>query len=80
MMPRGMGNSQAASGLLARKRLVVSTPKEDWPKPPSFVGGGLGMKQCESPPYLPPWQLRAHSGAAWFEFEMSSSLDQLQVR
>lgn len=80
MMPRGMGNSQAASGLLARKRLVVSTPKEDWPKPPSFVGGGLGMKQCEPPPYLPPWQLRAHGGAAWFEFEMSSSLDQMQVR
>ncbi|CAN0532652.1 unnamed protein product, partial [Ectocarpus sp. 12 AP-2014] len=62
------------------KRLVVSAPKEDWPKPPSFVGGGLGMKRCEAgaPAYLPKWQLDAHQGAEWFVFERSSALEQLQ--
>lgn len=74
------GNSVSAS--LTLKRLVVSAPKEDWPKPPSFVGGGLGMKKCEAgaPAYLPRWQLEAHRGAEWFVFERSSSLEQLQVR
>ncbi|CAM9226574.1 unnamed protein product [Pylaiella littoralis] len=72
------GNSLSAS--LTLKRLVVSAPKEDWPKPPSFVGGGLGMKKCEAgaPAYLPRWQLEAHRGAEWFVFERSSSLEQLQ--
>lgn len=80
MVARGGNNSVSAS--LTLKRLVVSAPKEDWPKPPSFVGGGLGMKRCEAgaPAYLPRWQVEAHRGAEWFEFERSSSLEQLQVR
>lgn len=80
MAARGGNNSVSAS--LTLKRLVVSAPKEDWPKPPSFVGGGLGMKRCEAgaPTYLPRWQLEAHGGAEWFVFERSSSLEQLQVR
>ena len=80
MVARG-GNS-SASASLTLKRLIVSAPKEDWPKPPSFVGGGLGMKKCEAgaPSYLPRWQLEAHCGAEWFVFERSSSLEQLQVR
>lgn len=80
MVARGGNNSVSAS--LTLKRLVVSAPKADWPKPPSFVGGGLGMKRCEAgaPAYLPRWQLEAHRGADWFVFERSSSLEQLQVR
>lgn len=82
---RGMvarGGNASVSASLTLKRLVVSAPKEDWPKPPSFVGGGLGMKKCEAgaPSYLPQWQLKAHCGAEWFAFERSSSLEQLQVR
>lgn len=78
-MARGGNNSVSAS--LTLKRLVVSAPKEDWPKPPSFVGGGLGMKRCEggAPEYLPQWQVDAHRGAEWFVFERSSSLEQLHV-
>ncbi|CAN0024818.1 unnamed protein product, partial [Ectocarpus fasciculatus] len=78
MVGRGGNNSVSAS--LTLKRLVVSAPKENWPKPPSFVGGGLGMKRCEAgaPAYLPRWQLDAHQGAEWFVFERSSSLEQLQ--
>lgn len=77
----GRGGSNSVSASLTLKRLVVSAPKEDWPKPPSFVGGGLGMKRCEAgaPAYLPRWQLDAHQGAEWFVFERSSSLEQLQV-
>ncbi|CAM9753416.1 unnamed protein product [Scytosiphon promiscuus] len=77
MLARGGNNSVSAS--LTLKRLVVSSPKEDWPKPPSFVGGGLGMKKCEggAPSYLPPWQADAHRGAEWFVFERSGSLEQL---
>lgn len=80
LAPRGGNNSVSAS--LTLKRLVVSAPKEDWPKPPSFVGGGLGMRKCETgaPAYLPRWQVEAHFGADWFVFERSSSLEQLQVR
>lgn len=80
MVARGGNNSVSAS--LTLKRLVVSAPKEDWPKPPSFVGGGLGMKRCEAgaPAFLPRWQVEAHRGAEWFVFERSSSLEQLQVR
>ncbi|CAM9671848.1 unnamed protein product [Ectocarpus sp. 6 AP-2014] len=79
MVGRG-GNNNSVSASLMLKRLVVSAPKEDWPKPPSFVGGGLGMKRCEAgaPAYLPRWQLDAHQGAEWFVFERSSSLEQLQ--
>ncbi|CAN0043077.1 unnamed protein product, partial [Hapterophycus canaliculatus] len=77
MMARGGNNSVSAS--LTLKRLLVSAPKEDWQKPPSFVGGGLGMKKCEggAPAYLPQWQVDAHRGAEWFVFERSSSLEQL---
>lgn len=77
---RGMvvrGSNVPAS--LALKRLVISAPKEDWPKPPSLVGGGLGMSRCAPPKYLPQWQLEAHQGAEWFVFERSESLEQLQV-
>ena len=77
IMPRGMRNTQASG--LALKRLVVSAPKEGWAKPPSFVGGGLGMRRCVPPSYLPLWQLKAHGGATWFQFEMSSSLAQSEV-
>lgn len=75
MVVRG-GNVPAS---LALKRLVISAPKEDWPKPPSLVGGGLGMSRCAPPKYLPQWQLEAHQGAEWFVFERSESLEQLQV-
>lgn len=77
MMALRVGNVTASA--LALKRLVVSSPKEDWPKPPSLVGGGLGMKRSEAPAYLPRWQLEAHRGADWFMFERSGSLEQLQV-
>lgn len=77
LTPRG-GSTPGAS--LALKRLVVSTPKEDWPKPPSLVGGGLGMARSEgAPEYLPAWQMEAHQGAEWFVFERSESLLQLQA-
>lgn len=80
LMPRGGGNN-ASGASLALKRLVVSAPKEDWPKPPSLVGGGLGMARCEegAPDYLPDWQVKAHQGAEWFVFERSESLQQMQV-
>lgn len=77
-MPRGGSTATGAS--LALKRLAVSAPKDDWPKPPSLVGGGLGMARCEGPPkHLPVWQLEAHQGGDWFVFERSESLQQLQV-
>lgn len=80
LMPRGGGNN-ASGASLALKRLVVSAPKDDWPKPPSLVGGGLGMSRCEegAPEYLPAWQVKAHQGAEWFVFERSESLQQMQV-
>ncbi|CAM9122097.1 unnamed protein product [Choristocarpus tenellus] len=75
-LPRGLTPISA----LALKKLVVSSPKEDWPKPPSFVGGGIGMSRVMAPANLPPWQMKAHDGAEWFCFKHSTSYEQLQVR
>ncbi|CAN0043676.1 unnamed protein product [Discosporangium mesarthrocarpum] len=75
VMPRAVQQVPA----LTLKKLVVSSPKEDWPKPPSFVVGGMGMERTEAPTGLPGWQLEAHCGAEWFKFKYSPSYQQLQV-
>ena len=48
---RIMTNQLKKTGTLSHKRLLFGSPKEDWPRPLSFINGGICMKQLkrESP-------------------------------
>ncbi|CAM9423393.1 unnamed protein product, partial [Phaeothamnion confervicola] len=64
----------------AMRKLLLGLPADDWPKPPSFIGGGLGMVKTAAPAYLPPWQAAAHgAGCTWFAFQASDVYKQLQA-
>ena len=56
------------------KRLVFGSPKEDWIKPPSYIGGGFGMEKC-------PRDSRNMSGSAvYFRYIWSDEYSKLYER
>jgi hypothetical protein len=69
-----------------RQNTLFGPPRDNWPRPPHYVGGGIGMRSCEevsssSSGQVLPWpycdmkekDLRCPSPQNWFEFIYSDS-------
>ncbi|KAG5191759.1 transcriptional repressor TCF25-domain-containing protein [Tribonema minus] len=70
-----------AAAALGNRRLLLGPPKEDWSRPPSLVGGGLGMERAAPPAWLPRRQRAAHGGGAqWFAYRWSEEYARAQQR
>jgi hypothetical protein len=78
----GLDKKQRKLSQVQLKKLVLGPPPEDWPsRPPSFVGGGIGMVRCDAPAGLSDWMRHAHGESAeWFEFKLSDAYVQLDKR
>jgi len=62
---RGLGRGPAAS--LGAKKVLFGAPSEDWPRPPAFVAGGLGMSRVKEDPAVADGGVPVNS----FTFEWS---------
>ena len=83
----GESTESSGSGSSSRRRQnTLFGPKTNWPRPPHYVGGGIGMRSCEevsssSSGYVLPWpycdmkekNMRCPSPKNWFEFIYSDS-------
>jgi hypothetical protein len=62
------------------KKYLFGKAKPEWGKPPSFVGGGLGVKELTQESV--PWPYNGNNGndfpnAKWFTFQMSDTYSQI---
>lgn len=74
----GRGNASAGGGVLGQlyqRRCFFGAPKEDWPRPPTYVGGGFRMVRSEAPADC---ENEEEAGASWFAFEWSPAFQALQ--
>jgi len=85
-----LGESSETNGPLSSRRrhnTLFGPPRDDWPRPPHYVGGGIGMRSCEemssssSSVQALPWPYcdmkekdsRCPSIQNWFEYIYSDS-------
>jgi hypothetical protein len=80
------GSTESSSSGSSSRRTLFGTPRDNWPRPPHYVGGGIGMRSCEeisssSSGHVLPWpycdmkekDLRCPSPQNWSEFIYSDS-------
>ncbi len=74
----GGARGGAGGGVLTQlynRRCFFGPPKEDWPRPPTYVGGGLRMVRVEAPADCRDPEEAARD---WYAFEWSPSFQALQ--
>lgn len=73
----------ARSNRRGRQAFVFGPPKDGWPRPPRYIGGGIGMKTYDIDPRPLPWPYsdmkagdeRCPESVKWFTFEYSDSYE-----
>ncbi|KAF0748724.1 hypothetical protein AaE_007268, partial [Aphanomyces astaci] len=55
------------------KKVVLVTPDDTWPRPPTFVGGGIRWTRVDKPP-CPSWEY----GADYFQIDWSIEYKKMQ--
>lgn len=70
------GHSGGALSRMYHRRCFFGGPKEDWQRPPTFVGGGLRLSRVRAP--VDCETSSGEEARAWFAFEWSPALQALQ--
>jgi hypothetical protein len=73
----GRGNASAGGGVLGQlyqRRCFFGAPKEDWPRPLTYVGGGFRMVRSEAPVDC---ENEEEARASWYAFEWSPAFQAL---
>ena len=79
-----LGRNETASGgtnRRGRQSQIFGPPRDGWPRPPRYVGGGIGMTSYKEHPHPLPWPYcdmkegddRCPSTERWFKFTQSDS-------
>ncbi|KAL7435471.1 hypothetical protein ACHAXM_004672 [Skeletonema potamos] len=85
LQQRGRNNRNRGGGRNNRrtvaKKYLFGKVKPEWGKPPSFVGGGLGVKELTQEQMSMPWPYNVIGNdapnAKWFTFQMSDTYLQI---